>query len=222
MKLIISGTTGVGKSTTVKLVREYYENLGKEVVVLSELVVDSPFFELFYDSLESWGFLAQIEFVLGRFKQWLEIEELYKDKDKNDYVIIYDRHFLEDLIFADLKSVRNAIPNQISKTYKVIYEELINKINDYEQPDFFILLRATFDTVADRQFNQRGREEEINEDNNINNKFWQDLYYRYYGSKKYRSLFKENCKNFVELDTDDSNPQQVLSKVIKYIEKRKK
>lgn len=220
MKLIISGTTGVGKSTTVNLVKEHYEKLNKEVVVLSELVVESPFFDLFYESLEAWGYLGQIEFVLGRFKQWLKIEDDYKGKDPESYVIIYDRHFLEDLVFAELKNVRNAVTNQLSKAYKVIYDELIDKIKEYEKPDFFILLKASFETVAERQFMQRGRIQETNEENNIDNKFWQDLYYRYYGSKKYRALFKENCKNFVEIDTDDSTPDEVLNKVVKYIKNR--
>ncbi len=220
MKIIISGTSGVGKSTTVKLVQEHYEKLGKEVVVLSELVVESPFFDLFYESLEKWSFLGQIEFILTRFKQWLDIEERYKDKNPEDYVIIYDRHFLEDLIFAELKNVRNAVPDYHSNSYKVIYDEMLEKMDSFDKPDFFILLRATFDTVAERQFNQRGREQETNEENNIDTKFWQDLYYRYYGAKKYRAIFKDKVKHFVEIDTDESTPDEVLQKVTKYIGKR--
>ncbi len=222
MKLIISGTTGVGKSTTVNLVKKHYEEQGKEVVVLTELVLESPFFDLFYDSLEGWGFLGQIEFIMTRFKQWVEIEDKYKDRDPESYVIIYDRHFMEDLVFAELKGVRNAVPSFLSSAYKVIYDQLIDMIEKYEKPDYFILLRATFDTVAERQFMQRGREQESNEDNNIDNKFWQDLYYRYYGAKKYRQVFKKNSKHFVEIDTDDSTPDEVLNKVTKYVGKRSK
>ncbi|BDU67603.1 MAG: deoxyguanosine kinase [Candidatus Tyloplasma litorale] len=220
MKIVISGTSGVGKSTTVKLVKEYFEKSGKEVVVLSEMVLESPFFDLFYESLEEWGFLGQIEFILSRFKQWVKIEEEFKNKNKKKYVIIYDRHFLEDVIFSELRSVRNAVPQPISNAYNVIYNDLIKKIDIYEKPDFFILLRATYDTVVERQFSQRGRTQEMNEENNINNKFWQDLYYRYYGSKKYRKLFQDNSKKFVQLDTDDCEPKEVLNKVIRYVEKR--
>ncbi len=222
MKIIISGTSGVGKSTTVNLIKKHYENLKKEVVVLSELVLESPFFDLFYESLEGWSFLGQIEFVLTRFKQWVDIEERYKEKNPEEYVIIYDRHFMEDLIFSELKNVRNAVPSFLQKSYKQIYDQLIQAIDYYEKPDFYILLRATFDTVAERQFSQRGREQESNEENNIDVKFWQDLYYRYYGSKKYRKLFKENCKNFVEIDTDDFTKEEVKDKVIKYVSKRYK
>lgn len=220
MKLIISGTSGVGKSTTVKLAKEHYEKLGKEVVVLTEMVVESPFFNLFYESLPKWSWLGQIEFVLTRFKQWLHIEETYKDKNPEDYVIIYDRSFMEDLIFAELKSVRNAVPAFHQKAYKIIYDDLVDKIKMYEQPDFFILLRASFDTVVDRQFGMRGREQETNEENNIDTKFWQDLYYRYYAARRYREIFWKHSKNFVEIDTDYSTPEEVLGKITRYIGRR--
>lgn len=220
MKMVISGTSGVGKSTTVKLAKAHYEALGKEVVVLKEMVLESPFFTLFYEDLSKWSWLGQIEFILTRFKQWVDIEERYKDVDPDDYVIIYDRTFMEDLIFAELKNVRNAVPDFYKKAYKVLYDDLVEKIDMYEKPDFFILLRATFDTVAERQFTQRGREQESNEENNIDTKFWQDLYYRYYGSKKYRQIFRNHSKHFVEIDTDESTPDEVLSKVIKYVTKR--
>jgi len=51
MKLIISGTTGVGKSTTINILKKHYQSIGKKVVVLGELVVDNPFFDLYFDDL---------------------------------------------------------------------------------------------------------------------------------------------------------------------------
>ncbi len=216
MKLIVSGTTGVGKSTTVKLLKKYYENKGKKVIVLGELVVDNPYFDLYFNELSNWGFIAQLDFVMQRFKQWLSLEDGFPSENKEDYVYIYDRHFLEDLIFAELKFVRDNTSYLLTQTYKVIYDELVKKIEEYEKPDFFILLKASYDTVYERQFEKRARTQE----EKFNNKYWQDLYYRYYGSKKYKNIFKENTKNFVEIDTDDSNPKEVLEKITKYIERR--
>ncbi len=220
MKIIISGTSGVGKSTTVDLVAEHYRKEGKDVEVLTEKVLESPFFPLFYDNLAKWSWIGQLEFVLTRFKQWFDVEERYKDKDPNSYVVIFDRTFMEDLIFNELKNVRNAVPDFFSESYRVLYDELLAKIKEFEKPDFFILLRATFDTVAERQFQQRGRAEEQNEENNIDTKFWQDLYYRYYGAKKYREIFKEHSKHFVEINTDDSPPDEVVDNIARYIERR--
>lgn len=220
MKLIISGTTGVGKSTTVKLLKTELEKLGKEVHVASELVVDSPFLSLFFESLVEWGFLAQLDFLLQRFGQWVEFEKKYQT-DNSNIVIIYDRHFLEDIIFSQLINVRQAVPAPLQNVYHHVYEELISKMQtyyDFNQPDFFIMLKATFDTVKIRQFEHRNRELE----DLFSQKYWQDLYYRYYSKSTYRKLFVENTKNFVEINTDDLDPNEVVAKILKYIGKRTK
>ena len=216
MKLIVSGTTGVGKSTTVNLLKKYYEKKEKKVIILGELVVDNPYFNLYFDELYNWGYIAQLDFLMQRFKQWLLLEKKFSNINNDDYIIIYDRHFLEDIIFAELKFVRDNTSYLLTQSYKIIFDELINKIHEFEKPEFFILLKASYDTVFERQFEKRGRTQE----EKFNNKYWQDLYYRYYASKKYRNIFKENTKNFVEIDTDDSTPEEVLEKISKYIERR--
>ncbi len=216
MKIVISGTTGVGKSTTVNLLKEHYEKKGKKVTLLTELVVDSPFFSLYFEDLEGWWLHASLDFLLGRFKQWFKIETDLKNKNPMENVVIFDRMFLEDIIFSDLTRVKNSKSLLINEAFMEFYNTLIDKISDFEKPDFFILLKASFDTVSERQFDIRGRKVE----ENFESKYWQDLYYRYYGTKKYRNIFKENSKHFVEIDTDDCTPGEVLNKITKYIEKR--
>ncbi len=217
MKLVVSGTTGVGKSTTVNLLKKYYKKMGKEVILLTELVVDSPLFDKYFEKVESWWLPASLDFMLGRFKQWWLIQETTKDKNPNDYVVIFDRSFLEDIIFSDLRHIKNSKSALQNEAFMQLHKYLIELAQEYEKPDFFILLKASFETVKDRQFNIRGREQE----NSFENKYWQDLYYRYYSAKKYRNIFKENSKHFVEIDTDDSTPDEVLNNVVKYIEKRR-
>jgi len=51
MKIIISGTTGVGKSTTVNEVKRLFEEQGKKVRIVGEMVVDNPYFDLYFDNL---------------------------------------------------------------------------------------------------------------------------------------------------------------------------
>jgi|GEM_PF-2065983 len=93
------------------------------------------------------------------------LEKEVNNKYGEETIILYDRHFLEDLIFAELKYVRNSTTKFLTITHKLIYNELLNKIVEFEKPDFFILLKATFDSVADRQFKQRGRAQEEKFDN---------------------------------------------------------
>ena len=216
MKIIVSGTTGVGKSTTVNLLKEYYEKKGLEVILLTELVVQSPFFDLYFSDLEEWWLPASLDFMLGRFKQWLYIEEETKHKDPSKYVVLFDRSFLEDIIFSDLREVKLSKSAMVNKSFENLHSHLLEKIKEYEKPDFFILLKASFDTVQERQFDLRARKQETS----FHNKYWQDLYYRYYSSKKYRKIFKDYTKEFVEIDTDDSTPKDVLTKVTKYIKNR--
>jgi deoxyadenosine/deoxycytidine kinase len=53
MKIVISGTTGIGKSTTVNFIKKYYQQKGKKVCVIGELVVDNPYFDLYFDDLQN-------------------------------------------------------------------------------------------------------------------------------------------------------------------------
>ncbi len=217
MKIIISGTSGVGKSTTVKVLKKHFESQGKEVSVLGELVVDSPYFDLYFNDLPNWGFIAQLDFLVQRFDQWVKMEQSYVDDEK--HVVIYDRHFLEDIIFSELKEVREGYSVHLQNTYKIVYNELLKKVEDFhefEKPDFFIMLKASFDTVSQRQFIQRGRPLE----EKFDQKYWQDLYYRYYSKSSYRKIFKGYTKNFVDIDTDESTPDEVVAKILKYINHR--
>lgn len=218
IKIIISGTTGVGKSTAVNLVKKHYEKEGKDVLVLGELVVDNPYFNLYFKEINSWGFLAQMDFLLQRFKQWMIIEESIKNtKENENKVIIYDRHFFEDLIFSELNLIKDTKVKMLSNVQKQVFKELLEKIDIYEKPHFFISLKASFSTIKERQFVQRKRKEE----ELFDNKYWQDLYFRYYGSKKYKVVFKKYSNHFVEIDTDDLTPDEVVEKITKYIDKRK-
>lgn len=214
MKIIISGTTGVGKSTTVESLKKKLEDKGKKVIVKGELVLDSPYFQLYFNNLSEWGMLAQLDFLLERFRQYVSVDNELENLTNNT-VVIFDRHFLEDLAFAELKWVRENTSIFLSNTYLVIYKELLKKLIFFKKIDYFILLKASFDTVMERMVN-RGREIE----QTFHEKYWQDLYYRYYSKKNYRKTFKEHTKHFVEIDTDDFNPDETANNIIKYIFKR--
>lgn len=198
MKIIISGTTGVGKSTTVKHLKEILEKKGKKVIIAGELVIDSPYFDLYFNNLVEWGFLAQLDFLLERFEQYFKIVEKSKLEKNKDIVYIFDRHFLEDLIFAELKWVRENTSAFLTNAYRNLYNELIKKLSLIDKPDFIFNLKASFDEISSRM-KERGRELETK----FSDSYWQDLYYRYYAKKSYRKTFKTFSNEFVEIDTDD-------------------
>lgn len=209
MKIIISGTTGVGKSTTVSLLKEYFESKNKEVLVLGELVVESPFFSYYFSDLPNWGFIAQLDFLLQRFKQFVEIDEIY---DENRHIVLYDRHFLEDKIFSELDAIKNSQATYISDVYTQIYDDILDKMKFFKTPDYFFLLKANFEIVENRMKN-RNRLEEFKFDT----KYWKDLYFRYYENKTHRDRFKKYSKKFIEINTDVMNPDDVCKEIVSVV-----
>lgn len=213
MKIVISGTTGVGKSTAVNNLKNYYQKKGKKVIIMGEILVYSPYFDLYFNNFSTWNFLAQLDFLFERFHQFIEIEQKYKDH--KDIVIIYDRHFIEDKIFSELKLIKKGRTKLLDDAYKNVYNSMLDKIILFEKPDFFIVLRASFDVIMERM-QKRNRSEE----KKFDREYWQDLYYRYYSKKANKDIFRKYSKKYVELDTDYLKIDEVTENIIKYISKR--
>ena len=211
MKIIITGTTGVGKSTTVDILESLLKKQNKPVIRIGELVVHSEFFDYFFKNMSSWGYPSQISFLLDRFKQWVEVE-----KKINNYipgaVNIFDRHFLDDLIFSELYWVKQNLSNIDSIGYKIIYEELLAKLQVAEKIDYLFLLRADFEVIKDRMI-KRGRSNEVS----FNTKYWIDLYEKYYDDEKYRNHFQRYAKKMITIDTSHKNPEEVAKEIFNYL-----
>lgn len=209
MKIVISGTTGVGKSTTVNLLKDILENQhNKKVVLFDELVVNSPFIDLFFKSLTDWSFLAQLDFLMVRFNQY--IESLNIPEDKNT-IIIFDRSFLEDLIFINLEKIKLERSQMQTNIILTLYNILVDSVEG-NQFDYFLQLKASFDTIEER-LKMRGRKiEEL-----VNRTYWQDLYYKYYSKKEYEEIFRKNSKKLVKISTDYKKPSQVVDRIISII-----
>lgn len=210
MKIVIAGTTGVGKSTTVKTLEKFFKKKGKSLQLSSELVIESPFFDLYFKNLEEWGFLSQLDFLLERFWQYAK-DEIDNSKLKDDRKIyLYDRHFIEDKVFSELKSVTDAIPIFKSKIYKDVYNQILEKMDaNFGKIDFMILLKADFEVIIKRM-EKRGRLIE----KKFSREYWRNLYDGYYSNEENLYLFKKYSKNFTIIDTTNLNPDQVLKIIV--------
>ncbi len=211
MRIVISGTVGVGKSTVCDLIVQELDNVNIENNYLKEETVESVFLKLFYESPKEWAYLAQLNWVVKRFEQWLVNEEFLKDK-KNHYTI-YDRHFLDDYIFAEMHTAKENISSYLSLSYQVQYQEILKKMADKDkQPDYVFLLKAPLDVVLKR-LKGRGRESEV--DANI--EYWKELYDNYYIKPHFRHHFEKNCKNLIVIETENLTPEEIKNKICSII-----
>lgn len=213
MRIVISGTVGVGKSTISKELVKQLKKDNHYVNFLNEKTVDSIYLDYYYKKPFEWAFLAQLDFLFGRFKQWLQDE---KNRSKFDYqnyksyITIYDRHFLDDYVFAELHTIKKNISNFNSITYQAIYKELSEKMNKLDaKPDFFFLLKADFDIILNR-LKGRGRYEE----NDVSLDYWRDLYNNYYVRPTFQNHFQQNVKNFIIIDTNQKSAKEVVKEIL--------
>lgn len=216
MRIVISGTVGVGKTTVSKILKEKLENNKKTVNFLEESTVKSIYLDFYYKSPVKWAFIAQIDFLLNRFKMWL-IDEKKREltKDSSNYITLYDRHFLDDFVFAELHTIKKNISTHNSVVYHAIYGELLKKMfNMNAKPDYFILLKADLENILKR-LNVRGRDEE----KNVNVEYWTDLYNNYYERPVIQNHFRSHVKNFIILDTNNKTPEQITEEIYGLITK---
>ncbi len=158
----IAGTVGVGKST---LTRALADRLGMKVSL--ENVDNNPYLNKYYDDFERWGFHLQVFFLMNRFKEQRKIFEY-----GGGYV--QDRTIYEDMeIFARLNYENNTMTEEDYLTYKGLFDNMV-MTPFFQKPDIVIYLEGELDHILDR-INERARDMEVNTDN----KYWNDLYYRY-------------------------------------------
>ncbi|NOQ50548.1 MAG: AAA family ATPase [Mycoplasmataceae bacterium] len=213
MRIVISGTVGVGKSTISSLLAKKLKNKSYNIFYLKEETINSIYLDYYYQSPQNWAFIAQLDFLLERFKQLLVNEKRIKlldpKKIKKD-ITIYDRHFLDDYIFAELNAIKNNISMFNSLTYQVIYKEMLSKMSQMDaKPDYFILLHAPIETVLNRM-RSRGRSIEINTPED----YWKDLYYNYYNREMCKNHFQQNVKNLINIDTQNRTPEEIVSEIL--------
>ena len=216
MRVVISGTVGIGKSTTTNLLVNKLAELGYDVAHLDEKTVESVYLDYYYKKPEEWAYLSQLDFVSGRFKQFLEDEKERETNKSEKRITIYDRHPLDDLVFAELHSVKRSITEMNSITYHAVYKEMIEKINYMDaKPDYFILLTAPLEVVMER-LNKRARDAEMG----VDMAYWEDLYNNYYNRPVFQNHFEKNTKKVVKIDTSSKTPEEIVDEIIKIIENK--
>ncbi|BDV02392.1 MAG: deoxyadenosine kinase [Candidatus Hepatoplasma vulgare] len=206
MKIIISGMVGVGKSTISENLYNYFiknNNRNLKIGFLKELQFENPYLDFFYKERCEWSFLIQIDFLLERYKKLI-----IEDKKNND-ITIFDRHFLDDYIFANSDSIKEDITNIHLNIYLELNKYLSSTISENDRPDYFFLLKAEYNEIINR-INKRGRSFEKSSDLN---KYWKSMYKVYYENKLVQEYLLRNTKNFIIIDANKSE-KEILNEIL--------
>ena len=117
--IAIEGVIGAGKTTLAKMLAEKYSSR-----LILEKFDENPFLTRFYENKKGYAFHTQIFFLLSRYKQQQDLQQV----DLFHNIIVSDYIFEKDKIFAYL----NLQDDELK-----LYETLITSIEK-------ILLRQTW------------------------------------------------------------------------------
>lgn len=145
MQVAIAGNIGAGKTTLTQLLAKHYKWEPHY-----EEVVDNPYLDDFYHSMNRWSFNLQIYFLNSRFRQVLTM----KQSGKNT---IQDRTIYEDAhIFAPNLHAMGLMSNRDYENYRQLFELMEGLVG---APDLLIYLRSSIPNLVG-QIHKRGREYE--------------------------------------------------------------
>ena len=145
MHVAIAGNIGAGKTTLTKLLAKHFQWEPQ-----FEDVLENPYLEDFYHTMERWSFNLQIYFLNSRFRQILELRESGK-------AIIQDRTIYEDAhIFAPNLHAMGLMTNRDYENYRSLFDLMESVVKG---PDLLIYLRSSIPKLV-AQIHKRGREYE--------------------------------------------------------------
>ncbi|HIE15424.1 MAG TPA: deoxynucleoside kinase [Bacteroidales bacterium] len=145
--VVIEGNIGAGKTTLASaLAKQYNGNL------LLEKFQDNPFLPLFYKNPDKYGFMVEINFLIERYKQLYDFQQLSLFRQ----FTIADFYFNKSLIFST-----KTLDEKEYNLYKKIYHIINSKL---PIPDLYIYLKQPVGKLLEN-IKKRGRpyEQDIDE-----------------------------------------------------------
>ena len=145
MHIAVAGNIGAGKTSLTKLLAKHFK-----WNPLYEEVLENPYLEDFYNSMDRWSFNLQVYFLNTRFRQILDIRASGK-------TTIQDRSIYEDAyIFAPNLHSMGLMTNRDFENYRSLFDLMESVV---EGPDLLIYLKSSIPNLVS-QIHKRGREYE--------------------------------------------------------------
>ena len=118
--VVIEGTIGVGKTSLSQILSE---KLNARLIL--EEFEQNPFLEDFYNDPNSYAFQTQIFFLLSRYRQQMEIQQmdLFSKNTISDYMFAKDRLFATLNLSEKELGLYNTVANLLEKN--ICYPDLV-------------------------------------------------------------------------------------------------
>ena len=195
--IAIEGGIGVGKTSLAKILSE---KLNCKLVL--EEFEDNPFLEDFYKNSEQYAFQAQLFFLLSRYRQQTEFQQM----DIFSKSVISDYMFMKDRIFASL-NLNDKEMDLYNKVASILEKNMI-------YPDLIIFLQSDTERLMNN-IKKRGR----NYETNINwsyidalNQIYNEYFFRYDNSPLL--IINTNDIDFVNDNNDLEEIMDIIQKPI--------
>ncbi len=164
--IAIEGAIGVGKSSLTHLIADRFDT-----DPLYEAVDENPFLKQFYQERKNMAFQTQMFFLLSRYKQLIELNQV----DLFNRAVVCDYMFDRDYVFAQIN-----LDDQEFAMYLELYRLLKKQM---PTPDLTIFLQASTKTLMTRiKLRDRDVERGVDESyiEQVNDKF-NEFFFGYKG-----------------------------------------
>ncbi len=195
--IAVEGSIGVGKTSLSKILAAKLQ-----CKLILEEFEDNPFLSEFYKDSERYAFQTQLFFLLSRYKQQLEFQQI----DIFTKSIVSDYMFMKDRIFASLNLSEKEM-NLYDNVALILEKNMIN-------PDLIIFLQSDTDRLM-KNIKSRGRNYESNMDwNYIDalNQIYNEFFFRY--DKSPLLIINTNDIDFVNDKNDLNEILNIIQKPI--------
>ena len=195
--IAVEGSIGVGKTSLSKILAAKLQ-----CKLILEEFEDNPFLSEFYKDSERYAFQTQLFFLLSRYKQQLDYQQI----DIFTKSIVSDYMFMKDRIFASLNLSEKEM-NLYDNVALILEKNIIN-------PDLIIFLQSDTDRLM-KNIKNRGRNYESNMDwNYIDalNQIYNEFFFRY--DKSPLLIINTNDIDFVNDKNDLNEILNIIQKPI--------
>jgi deoxyguanosine kinase len=148
LRVAVSGNIGVGKTTFLENFKDV-----SNVKVHQENFAENPYLEKYYQDQSRLAFQTQMWFLAQRLENANSVS-----KEQGLSAVFFDRHLIEDQVFANANHNIQDITDIDMKTYTLLFDNIMKTV---DMPHLVILLKANPKLCSDRILT-RSREIENN------------------------------------------------------------